>query len=582
MRKIKKITSWVIIAAMFTGSFLPVQETQAGQYRNDEITYYGVADAENPEAGDDQQETNTEEPTTEDVTTEEPTTEAPTTEAPTTETPTTETPTPETPTPEEPTPTPTNKKFVVSNLSPAKSKVIVIDPGHCGIHTGAAANGLREEQVVVDISYGCKNYLDNYGDVTVYMTRWGSECCASLGLGDCLASRNYYAKQLDADFLVSMHINAGSSSGANVLAAYQSGYHDSVRVKTQALGKLVLERLSAFGVANRGFLLRTSGTGNRYPNGSLADYYSIVRKGVELNLPSIIIEHGYVTSVYDANTFFRTVGQRQSLGIADAQAIVSYYNLNKAVTEGSIKKTKDGTFFKNKNGKKVVGWVKYNGAWYYFDKDTAQMKTGLITVDGERFFLNPSTGAMQAGWFTVGGATYFAKGNGVILRDNVYTIGSYNYLFNAKGKLYKKGMHTVSGGTYYVDAKRHVVPGMFKINGKYYAFSDYNSKMLTGYQNFRGKYYFFNKKTGAMVRKKIVTINGAKYYMGANGTMKTGWITIKGNKYYFSPKNGKMRKGWVKIKGKYYYFDKSSGKLQTRKWIGKYYVNRKGVRTKTR
>jgi glucan-binding YG repeat protein len=41
-----------------------------------------------------------------------------------------------------------------------------------------------------------------------------------------------------------------------------------------------------------------------------------------------------------------------------------------------------------------------------------------------------------------------------------------------------------------------------------------------------------------------------------------------------------MVTGWKKISGKYYYFNKTTGKMAKSKWIGKYYVNAKGIRTK--
>mgnify|MGYP003300324087 CR=1 FL=1 len=58
----------------------------------------------------------------------------------------------------------------------------------------------------------------------------------------------------------------------------------------------VLKKLNDIGVANRGFLLRRSENNTRYNDGSLADYYSIVRRGVVSRIPSVIIEHGYITS----------------------------------------------------------------------------------------------------------------------------------------------------------------------------------------------------------------------------------------------------------------------------------------------
>ena len=202
-------------------------------------------------------------------------------------------------TPTEPKQDVVNPDYIVSELSPLTSKIIVLDPGHCGTHPGASGNGLREEVVVLDIAKACKDALAGYGDVTVYMTRETGSCCQDLELGDCLISRNNYAKKLDADFLVSMHINAGGTNGANVLAAYKSGYHDNIRVETQDFGKIALQKLQALGIANRGLLLHKSGSGNRYSNGKLADYYSIVRNGVLQNIPSVIIEHGYISSSSD-------------------------------------------------------------------------------------------------------------------------------------------------------------------------------------------------------------------------------------------------------------------------------------------
>ena len=94
-----------------------------------------------------------------------------------------------------------------SILNPVKSKVILLDPGHCKKHIGARGNGLKEEDVNLDIGKACRNYLNKYSDVTVYMTRTNSKCVKKLKLGDCLTARNHLAKRLSADSLVSFHIN---------------------------------------------------------------------------------------------------------------------------------------------------------------------------------------------------------------------------------------------------------------------------------------------------------------------------------------------------------------------------------------
>ena len=116
-----------------------------------------------------------------------------------------------------------------TGLSPADAKVLVIDLGHCDSHPGAHANGLREEAVVLDISTAMYDELLDYGDITVYMTREDGGCCSNLGVGSsCLYARSNYAQKLSADFLLSVHINAGYSSGANALVSYNSGYHDNI------------------------------------------------------------------------------------------------------------------------------------------------------------------------------------------------------------------------------------------------------------------------------------------------------------------------------------------------------------------
>lgn len=551
MRVLKKITAWTIMAVMLAGTFTPVQGVQAEQ------------------PGTQQEEQTDEQPGTQ--------LGNPTEEQP--GNPTEDRPGDSTEGQEEKQPE-VVVNYKDTGLSPLDAKIVVLDPGHCKKHPGASGNGLKEEVVNLDIALACRDVLDTYGDVIVYMTREDGSCCTELNVGDCLASRNNYAKQLDADFLVSMHINAGSSNGANVLAAYKSGYHDSIRKQTQAFGKIALAKLKALGIKNRGFLLRKSGSGNRYSNGKLADYYSIVRRGVIQQIPSVIIEHGYITSSSDCKKFFKTKAKRKKVGQADAAAIIEYYSLEKPLVEGKLTTENDSTYFVTANNEKLSGWVKQDGKWYYFDTVTGQMQKGFVTIGENTFYMSPNTGEMQTGWFSVNGARYLAKGNGAIVKNRTYSDGQYTYLFNSSGKQLKKGFHTVGDAVYYVNSKKHVLTNCTsKISGKYYGF-DEEGKKLFGYQQINGKCYYFAPDTGVMSRSKIVTIDGSRYYFGSSGAQAKGLIKCESSIYYFDKKTGKMVTGWKKISGKYYYFSKTSGKMQKSKWIGKYYVNSKGVRTK--
>lgn len=558
MRRGKKLIALVLITAMLGSAFLQDESVQAAGK--------GDATETTQEVSDTSEETTTEEDTSEEITSEENDFE----EQETTEELTEE---------EEPE-RERDPNVSLTNLSPMDAKVVVLDPGHCRRHPGAAGNGLKEDTANLDISKACRTALNEYADVTVYMTREDGSCPVVLGLGDCLSARSNLAKMLDADFMLSNHLNAGWSTGANALVAYKSGYHDNIRIETQAFGKTALAELKKLGIANRGFLLRKSENGTRYKNGKLADYYSIVVNGVLDDIPGVIMENGYISSSSDCRKFFNTAAKRKKVGKANAKAVIKYFDLSKKVIKGSFKENGGKTYFIMSNNKKAGGWIKTSGKWYYFDEYDGAMQTGFLTIGEDTFYLRPSTGEMISGWFTVNKSNFLARGNGTIVKNQDYSDGRFFYLFDVMGRQLKKGFHVINGATYYVNSKKRVVSGVVKVKGKHYLFDKETHQMLYGYQKSDKKYYYLNPETGVMVKNKIVVVNGKKYYFSSSGARKTGFVTYKKSKYYFSTKTGKMLTGWRKINKNYYYFSKTTGKMQKNKWIGKWYVNKKGIRTK--
>ena len=365
-----------------------------------------------------------------------------------------------------------------SSLSPAKSKVILLDPGHCKSHKGAKANGIKEEDVNLDIGKACRNYLNKYSDVTVYITRTNNKCLKRLKLGDCLTARNHLAKRLSADSLVSFHINWDPDkkrSGAMILAAYNSGYNKYVSTTTQALGSSIMANLQELGIKSEGFWFRTLDD-EKYKNGAKADYYSIVREGVLNKIPSLIIEHGYVSNKSDCNNYFKTAEQRKSLGVADAKGIINYYKLSAKNIEGDFQTISGKTYFVDKEGNKIAGWVKKDGKWYHFNNKTAVMNKGFFKEAGNKFYLNPKTGEMTSGWFTIRGKSYLEKGNGVLLTNQIYTDVVKIYLLNKSVKI-KNGWVTYKKAKYYFSKTKGMLKGKQKIKGKRYTFSKKTGKL---------------------------------------------------------------------------------------------------------
>lgn len=89
----------------------------------------------------------------------------------------------------------------------------------------------------MDIGKVCRNYLNKYSDVTVYMTRTNSKCVKKLKLGDCLTARNHLAKRLSADSLVSFHINwdPEKEKWSYDISSYNQGIINMLALTTQAL-----------------------------------------------------------------------------------------------------------------------------------------------------------------------------------------------------------------------------------------------------------------------------------------------------------------------------------------------------------
>ncbi|MBM4762695.1 N-acetylmuramoyl-L-alanine amidase [Bacillus sp. B15-48] len=82
---------------------------------------------------------------------------------------------------------------------------IKIDPGHGGRDPGAVGNGLQEKDITLKISKKIERLLEDY-EVQVSLTRTGDQTLS-------LKQRTDMANAWGADYLLSIHINAGSGTG---------------------------------------------------------------------------------------------------------------------------------------------------------------------------------------------------------------------------------------------------------------------------------------------------------------------------------------------------------------------------------
>lgn len=214
-----------------------------------------------------------------------------------------------------------------TNLFRASSAVnVVLDPGHGGKDGGAQASyggkTYLEKTLNLKIAQYCKEELSKYKRVNVYMTRNDDHYVA-------LEDRVNYAKSVGASVFVSIHNNSTTRSSVHGATVYypNSSLNANIGAQGGALANEVLKQLVALGLANDGTRIRNSESGDTYTDGSICDYYSVIRNSKKAGFPGIIIEHAYISNQSDATNYLGSETALKKLGIADAQGIVNYFGL---------------------------------------------------------------------------------------------------------------------------------------------------------------------------------------------------------------------------------------------------------------
>ena len=193
-----------------------------------------------------------------------------------------------------------------------KNVVVVIDPGHGGEgekNLGAQYNGFSEKELTLKVANAMKNELEQYENVTVYLTRTED---VKISLED----RAEFAKSVNADFVFSIHFNASlvhEFYGSEIWAPssgsfYQKGYN---------FGLIEMNELASLGLYQKGVKTKVGKNG---------DYYGIIRACVARDIPCDIIEHAYLDHGYDLQ-LLNSPDFFTKLGVADATAVAKYFKL---------------------------------------------------------------------------------------------------------------------------------------------------------------------------------------------------------------------------------------------------------------
>lgn len=234
---------------------------------------------------------------------------------------------------------------------------ICLDPGHGGNDSGAVGvNNAYEKDLTLKIAQYCKQELEKY-DCNVVMTRTGDT-------NPSLEDRANYAKSHGAQYLISIHLNSGSGYAVGAEVYYpNTNWRPDISQNGKNVAQAIQNQLVSIGIHDRGIKFRTIDTNQypdpfRYDDGSVADYYGIIRNAKYNGLTGLIIEHCFINSVSDYNNYLNSDAKLQKLGVADANGIVSALGLSKKDTKTLI------TGATKTNVSQMVNYFINNGGTY--------------------------------------------------------------------------------------------------------------------------------------------------------------------------------------------------------------------------
>ncbi len=164
-----------------------------------------------------------------------------------------------------------------------QKKVVVIDPGHGGIDSGAIGiNGTYEKDVVLNIALEIlklnKSLFDN--ELDIYLTRYNDTLIS-------LSDRSQLAKSLDADAFVSLHCNAARNTSRG-MEVFVHNFDSSNSKVSIALGVSILdESTQKLGFEKRGV---------KFAN------FQVLRETIS-SCHSVLVEMGFMTNPDEAGYF---------------------------------------------------------------------------------------------------------------------------------------------------------------------------------------------------------------------------------------------------------------------------------------
>lgn len=217
-------------------------------------------------------------------------------------------------------------------VSAADEKIVVVlDAGHGGIDGGTDVGIRTEKEYDLILAQYIADALTANGNFEVILTRSDDTYLKFL-------PRALVALENNADILISLHCNSSNIPSANGVLALVSKIG---RFNASALAGNILDSISTAVDLKRGNVETRADTGDSlgvyYWNsekqwdmpgasqlGETSDYFSINTWASKFGIPSIIVEHGYLSNDHDRELMDKDENLR-AIANAEAQAIIDFY-----------------------------------------------------------------------------------------------------------------------------------------------------------------------------------------------------------------------------------------------------------------
>ena len=171
---------------------------------------------------------------------------------------------------------------------------VFIAVGHGGSDPGAVANGFKEKDLNLTISYACREELERHG-VTVLMSR-------TADVDETLNQQVSECNAFDPDLAVNIHNTAGGGDGAEVFYHYGGG-------DSKILAENILEEIVVLGQNSRGIKTKLGDDGR--------DWFGFIRETVA---PAVLVECAFMDT--KDIEIVDTEAEQKAMGVAIAKGVL--------------------------------------------------------------------------------------------------------------------------------------------------------------------------------------------------------------------------------------------------------------------